>query len=51
MVVNENTRESEAWFANLAGGIPPIALDFTTHGQLIPKDSLHTATTSPSTSA
>ncbi len=44
MVVKENTRESGAWFANLAGGIPPIALDFTTHGQRIPKESHHTAT-------
>jgi len=35
MVALENITENGAWFANLAGGIPPIQLDFTTNGLLI----------------
>ncbi len=35
MLAQENTRESGAWFANPAGGIPPIPLDFTTNGMLV----------------
>jgi len=35
MVALENITENGAWFANLAGGIPPIQLDFMTNGSLI----------------
>jgi hypothetical protein len=35
MVASENIMESEAWFANCAGGIPPTQLDITTNGSLI----------------
>jgi hypothetical protein len=35
MVALENITENEAWFANRAGGIPPIQPDFTTNGSLI----------------
>jgi len=35
MVALENITENGAWFANLAGGIPPIQPDFTTNGSLI----------------
>ena len=35
MVASENITENGAWFANLAGGIPPILLDITTNGSLI----------------
>jgi hypothetical protein len=35
MVALENITENGAWFANLAGGIPPIQLDITTNGSLI----------------
>jgi hypothetical protein len=35
MVALENTMENRAWFANLAGGIPPIPLVITTNGLLI----------------
>jgi hypothetical protein len=35
MVALENITENGAWFANLAGGIPPIQPDITTNGLLI----------------
>jgi hypothetical protein len=35
MVASENITEKGAWFANLAGGIPPIQLDITTNESLI----------------
>jgi hypothetical protein len=35
MVASENITENGAWFANLAGGIPPIQLDITTNESLI----------------
>ncbi len=35
IVALENTTENGPWFANLAGGIPPILLDITTNGLLI----------------
>ena len=35
MVALANIMENGAWFANLAGGIPPIQLDITTNGLLI----------------
>jgi hypothetical protein len=35
MVALEHIKENGAWFANLAGGIPPILPDFTTNGLLI----------------
>jgi len=35
MVALENITENGAWFANLAGGIPPIQPDFTTNELLI----------------
>ena len=35
MVALDNITENGAWFANLAGGIPPIQLDITTNGSLI----------------
>jgi hypothetical protein len=35
MVALENIMENGAWFANRAGGIPPIQPDFTTNGSLI----------------
>ena len=35
MVALENLTENGAWFANLAGGIPPILLDIATNGSLI----------------
>ena len=35
MVALENITENGAWFANLAGGIPPILLDIATNGSLI----------------
>ena len=35
IVALENITENGAWFANLAGGIPLIQLDFTTNGSLI----------------
>ena len=35
MVALENIMKNGAWFANLAGGIPPIQLDITTNGSLI----------------
>ncbi len=35
MVASENTTKNGAWFANLAGEIPPIPLDITTNGLLI----------------
>ena len=35
MVALENITKSRAWFANLAGGIPPIQLDIMTNGSLI----------------
>jgi hypothetical protein len=35
MVALVNITENGAWFANLAGGIPPILPDFTTNGSLI----------------
>ena len=35
MVALQNTRESGAWFANLAGGIPLIPLGITTNELLI----------------
>ncbi len=35
MVASENITENGAWFANLAGGIPPIQLDITTNELLI----------------
>ncbi len=35
MVALENITENGAWFANRAGGIPPILPDFTTNGSLI----------------
>jgi hypothetical protein len=34
-VASENTMKNGAWFANLAGGIPPILLDITSNGLLI----------------
>jgi hypothetical protein len=35
IVALENITKNGAWFANLAGGIPLIQLDFTTNGSLI----------------
>ena len=35
MVASENITENGAWFANRAGGIPPILLDITTNGLMI----------------
>ena len=35
MVASENITENGAWFANLAGGIPPILLDIATYWSLI----------------
>ncbi len=35
MVALENITENGAWFANRAGGIPPILPNFTTNGSLI----------------
>jgi hypothetical protein len=35
IVALEYITENGAWFANLAGGIPPIQLDITTNGLLI----------------
>jgi hypothetical protein len=35
IVALEKITENGAWFANLAGGIPLIQLDFTTNGSLI----------------
>ncbi len=35
IVALENITENGAWFANRAGGIPPIQPDFTTNGLLI----------------
>ena len=35
MVALENITENGAWFANLAGGIPPTQPDITTNGLLI----------------
>jgi hypothetical protein len=35
MVASENITENGAWFANCAGGIPPILLDITTNGLMI----------------
>jgi hypothetical protein len=35
MVALENIMKNGAWFANLAGGIPPIQLDITPNGSLI----------------
>jgi len=35
MVASENIMENGAWFANCAGGIPPILLDITTNGLMI----------------
>jgi hypothetical protein len=35
MVALENITENGAWFANCAGGIPPILLDITTNGSII----------------
>ncbi len=35
MVALENITENGAWFANRAGGIPPIPLDITTNGSMI----------------
>jgi len=35
IVALENITENRAWFANCAGGIPPIQPDFTTNGSLI----------------
>ena len=35
IVALENITENGAWFANLAGGIPPILLDIATNGSLI----------------
>jgi hypothetical protein len=45
MVALENITENGAWFANLAGGIPPIQLDITTNGSLIlsPSPSCHSS--------
>jgi hypothetical protein len=35
MVALENITENGAWFANRAGGIPPILLDIMTNGSMI----------------
>ena len=35
IVALENITENGAWFANCAGGIPPILLDITTNGLMI----------------
>ena len=35
MVASENITENGAWFANLAGGIPPILLDIATYWSFI----------------
>jgi len=35
MVASENITGNGAWFASLAGGIPPILLDIATNGSLI----------------
>ncbi len=35
MVASEKITENGAWFANCAGGIPPILLDITTNGLMI----------------
>jgi len=35
MVASENITENGAWFANRAGGKPPILLDITTNGLMI----------------
>jgi len=35
MVALENITENGAWFANHAGGIPPILLDIMTNGLMI----------------
>ena len=35
MVALENITDNGAWFANRAGGIPPILLDITTNGSMI----------------
>ncbi len=40
MVALENIMGNGAWFENRAGGIPPILLDFTTNGSLIPSPFL-----------
>ncbi len=36
IVALKNITENGVWFANRAGGIPPILPDFTTNGSLIP---------------